>query len=149
MAKRDLIGVLLKPGAQPTKSIDVGAKTASANGAAVDLQGYEACVMIVDADARTDGTHTVRLEESDDNSTFSAVAAADLSWDSAIGPVNASGQVVIDGAADDDQACVVGYVGAKRYVRAAAVVTSATTGAIYGALLVPGHARHQGIDLMA
>ena len=139
MAKRDLHFLV----DTPTKSIDVGAKTSSANGASLDLKNYHSCLMIVDADAFTDGTHTIHLEESSDNSTFTDVAAADLIFTEA-GAINSSGQIVIDGAADDDQAFIIGYAGGKRYVRASVTVAGTTTGAIYGAMLVPGHKRNKG-----
>ena len=139
MAKKDLKFLL----ETPVKSLDVGAKTASADGASADLKGYHSAVFIVDADAFTDGTHTIVLNESDDNSTFTAVAAADLSFVEA-GAINSSGQIVIDGAADDDQAYVIGYAGNKRYIRVETTVSGATTGAIYGALIVRGHKRAQG-----
>jgi hypothetical protein len=153
MAKRDLKNLLAQRTAtgedQPVKSIDVGAKTASGNGAAADLKNYESAVMLIDADAWTDGTHTIHLEESADNSTFTDVAAADLVFNANIGAINASGNVVIDGATDDDQAYIVGYTGNQRYIRIAATVTSASTGAIYGGIILRGHPRHLGANLMA
>ena len=126
MAKKDLDHLL----EIPVKSIDVGAKTASANGASADLKGYHSCIAFIDADAWTDGTHTLSLEESDDNSSFSAVSGG--------------ATVVIDGAADDDQAYKIPYNGHKRYVRVITTVSGATTGAIYGAQLVRGHKKLKG-----
>jgi hypothetical protein len=128
----------------PTKSIDSGAKTdGTVNGASQDLKGYRSCFAFIDADAWTDGTHTCALNESDDNSTFTVVAAADLEFTEA-GPINSSGQIVIDGAADDDAAFKVGYAGSSRYVRWEIVTTGATTGAIIGGGLIAGHKRLKG-----
>ena len=118
----------------PIKSLDVGAVTASANGVSSDLKGFHSCQVIVDADAWTDGTHTITLEESSDNSNFTTVAAADI-----IGSTP-----VIDGASDDDQAYTFGYGGFKRYVRVVTTVAGASTGAVYGALIIPGHKAKKG-----
>lgn len=128
----------------PVKSLDVVATTnGTRNGASADLKGYRSCLLIVDADARTDGTHTITVQESDDDSTWTDVAAADLEFTEA-GAINSSGQVVIDGAADDDQAFKLGYAGSKRYVRLECVTTGATTGAILGGMIVRGHKRLKG-----
>lgn len=102
------------------------AHTASANGTGVDLAGFESAAVVIDVGARTDGTHTFEVQESDDNSTFTAVADADLDGT----------EPVVDGAADDDQVYVVGYKGRSRYLRVAVTVASATTGALYGASVV-------------
>lgn len=128
--KKDLASIM----AVPVKSLDVGAKTASADGASADLKGFHSVAVVVDSDAWTDGTHTISLEESDDNSTFTAVASDDI-----IGSAP-----VIDGATDDDQAYKFGYSGGKRYIRVITTVSGATTGAIYGALIVKGHERAGG-----
>lgn len=120
--------------AVPTKSLDVGVKTASANGASADLRGFHSCLVIVDSDLWTDGTHTISLEDSDDNAAFTAVPASNI-----IGSTP-----VIDGATKDDQAYKFGYSGGKRYLRVITTVAGATTGAIYGSMIVPGHERAGG-----
>lgn len=126
MAKRDLDHLL----AVPVKSVDVGAKTdGTVNGASADLKGYHSAIAFVDSDAWTDGSHIVKLQESSDNSTFSDVAA---------------GQVTIDGAADDDQAYKIPYNGFERYIRLAIVTSSSSTGAIVGASIVRGHKALKG-----
>lgn len=128
----------------PVKSIDVGAKTDTADGAVADLKGFHSALMIIDADAWTDGAHTIRLQESDaSGSGFTDVAAADLIFE-ASGALGADGQVVIDGATDDDQCYIIGYNGNKRYIKAYATETSASTGAIYGAMIIPGHKAKKG-----
>lgn len=104
-----------------TKSVSLnpGAKTATANGTGVDLQGKYAAEVVFLVGTITDGTHTPSLDESDDNSTFTACAAADMSGSLA---VLASNTVRI-----------VGYLGSKRYIRAKSTVAGATTGGVYGA----------------
>lgn len=128
--KRDLKNLL----GSITKSLDVVARTASADGAACDLKGYRSAAIIIDVDAYTDGSLVFSLDESDDNSTWSAVASTDF-----------SGSVTVDGAADDDQAYVMGYYGSKRYLRVALdAAAGATSGAICGAMIIPGHKLNNG-----
>ncbi len=106
------------------ESITPAAHTASANGAGIDLRGYQAAVVIVDAGTITDGTHTISLEESDDNSTYTAVAATDLQGSFANVASNTPQKV--------------GYIGGKRYIRAVTTVSGATTGGIYGVAVIKG-----------
>lgn len=109
------------------QSLAPAARTASANGTGVDLQGFEAALVVLSPGTITDGTHTPKLQESDDNSSFSDVAAADL-----IGSFAALASNTIQ---------KVGYKGAKRYVRAVVTVSGATTGGVYAATIVKGNAR--------
>lgn len=117
----------------PVVSLSPAARTASADGTGVDLQGYEGALVLVTTGTITDGTHTVELQESDDNSTFSAVADADL-----------QGDEPAIGAANDNTSYKLGYLGSKRYLRVAVTVAGATTGGVYGASIVRGFARHKG-----
>lgn len=117
------------------QSILKAAKTASENGASFEIADYNGIGVIIDAGAWTDGTHTFTVQESDDNSAWSAVADTDLYGDS---------EPVIDGTADDDQKYRIGYKGNKRYLRVITVVSGTTTGAIYGALIVKG-AKSEGL----
>ncbi|MGM0882604.1 MAG: hypothetical protein ACQEXQ_16375 [Bacillota bacterium] len=107
------------------------ARTASLNGTGVDLQGFEAATIVLHVGTITDGTHAVAAQESDDNTTFTAVAAADL-----IGTLS-------NLATNTNQR--VGYKGTKRYVRVATTVSGATTGGVYGALVIRGLARKQPV----
>lgn len=122
---QDLVNVI-----SSARSLSPAARTASANGAGVDLQGFDSATLVVCTGTITDGTHTITVEESDDNSVFTAVAAADL-----IG----AGPAVV--AANDDVQFEFGYKGTKRYVRAVATVAGATTGGIYAVCVVRGHPR--------
>lgn len=111
------------------QSLAPAARTASANGTGVDLRGYNSALVVIDSGAYTDGTHTPKLQESDDNSSFSDVAAGDLNG--SFTAIAASGQ--------QNQLFKVGYKGVKRYVRVVMTVAGATTGAIYGAAIIRGH----------
>ena len=119
----------LKSNISVGRSVAYGAKTSTATGTGVEVADYNSCCVVIDAGAWTDGTHTVAVQDSDDNSTFAAVADSLLDGT----------EPVIDGAADDDQQYYIGYKGNKRYVRVVVTVASATTGAIYGAYVILGN----------
>ena len=108
------------------------ARTASANGTAVDLQGFQGAVVIFNAQAWTDGTHAMTIEESDaSGSGYTTVPAALM--DGTPPTVTAAGaQLAITR---------VGYLGIKRYVRAVQTCSGTTTGAIIGALVLRNEAR--------
>lgn len=76
----------------------------------------------------TDGTWTPSLEESDDNSAWTAVAAADQ-----VGTLTA----VDSATAEDNVIQAVSYIGAKRYVRGILAETvNGTTGILYACLYI-------------
>lgn len=127
MTTRDLENAL-----SAVHSIDPKAHTADVNGDSADLLGYDSAAAVINVGTWTDGTHTFEVQESDDDSTFTAVADADLS----------ESEPVVDGADDDQTTYMIGYTGEKRYIRVVATVTGATTGAEYGAVILRGHA-HQ------
>lgn len=112
------------------QSLTPAARTASANGTGANLQGYGSAMAIVAFGTITDGTHTPKLQESDDNSSFSDVAAADLNGSFSAGTSGAGGSAVQR----------VGYIGAKQYIRVVMTVAGATTGALSSAEIVRGHA---------
>lgn len=114
------------------QSLAPAARSSSANGAGVDLQGYDSAVVVVETGAITDGTHTIVVQESDDNSAYTAVADADL-----------QGTEPAIVSTDDNVVFEIGYFGIKRYVRAAVTVAGATTGGVYGAHVVRGNKRKQ------
>lgn len=103
----------------------VGNRNASANGSGVDLAGYRTAAVVFSVGAITDGTHTPKLQESDDNSSFSDVAAADQ-----------SGTLAALTASTNQE---VSYIGSKRYIRAVMTVAGATTGGMYAALVLRGN----------
>lgn len=119
----------LKNNVAEVQSLPPAARTADADGTAADLLGYGSAVAMVEYGAWTDGTHTPALEESIDNVTFTAVAAADL-----LGIFTAC-----SGAGTDNAVQRVGYIGNSRYIRIALTVAGATTGALSSAVIVRGH----------
>jgi hypothetical protein len=87
-------------------------RTADANGTGFDRKDFPAVSLLFIIGASGDTINTTNkiaclFEESDDNSTFTTVAAADL-----IGTLP-----VIDTVGELSQTYQVGYKGAKRYVR--------------------------------
>lgn len=105
------------------KSIDPATYNSDQTGTGVDLRGFGSSMAAIQSGALTDGTHTPKLQESDDDSAYTDVASADL------------GGSFANISADAIQR--VGYKGAKRYVRVF-VTSSGTTGAIYSASIVRG-----------
>jgi len=105
-------------------SLAPAARTASANGASSDLKGYEGVAVVFLPGTITDGTHTPKLQESDDNSTFTDVAAAD--------------QLGTLAVLASSTAQKVGYIGIKRYLRAVVTVAGASTGGVYTGVIVRG-----------
>jgi len=116
-------------------SLTIAARTANAtvNGTGVDMQGtgnfFRTAMLLVVAGGVTDGTHTVTLQESDDNTTFTAVAAGDL-----------QGSLTAVSSANANTVQRQSYIGSKRYLRASVTTTGATSGGTYGGLIL----LHQG-----
>lgn len=112
--------VLSLPGAERNSNTN---PTSSA-----DLQEYNSCRLQAVIHSVTDGTHTPVAYESENGTTWTAVAAADL-----------------DGAFEDATAAgvqSVGYLGGKRYV-GVGVDASGTTGAIVSGVAIRAHKKRQ------
>jgi len=116
----------------PAVSLKFAVMKADTLGDAVDLQGYEGALVIIATGAITDGTHTIELHESDDDSTYTKVDSSDI-----------LGTLPAISATDDDKVYRVAYIGKKRYLKVKTVVTgSPSTGGLYGAVVVRGFPRH-------
>ena len=127
MALRDLVSTIAaKLSLSPAARV-----TGTSTGTAVDLRGYDSAVIAVSFGAYTDGTHTPSVQHSTDGSTYTTVAAADLS-----GSLTA---VSSSGGANSMQ--TVGYIGSARYLRVVMTVTGATTGALSSASVIAGTPR--------
>lgn len=114
-------------------AIPPGTKTAAVTGSGVDLAGYEGAQITVLVGTRTDSSFQMALYESDDNSTYSAVAAADI-----IGS-----QPLVSGASNTQYE--FGYKGTKRYIRPDFTFKAgaASAGAAIGVLVTRGFARRE------
>ena len=134
----------------PAVSIINAVKTAAGNGTGVDLQGYESATVLVDVGAEGDTLSgsvyfEVSLEHSDDNSTYSDCAQADI----IDGTIAAGGIFLkLDGTTGGDPDTAggifrIGYVGGKRYVRVVLAKTGThSNGTPLGAMIVRGPARN-------
>lgn len=117
-------------------SLPPATRTAGESGAGVDLAEWDAAAVLVHVGSYTDGSHTVEVQEADDDGTgkpdaWAAVAAADLD----------GAEPVIDAAGDANRVFQLGYRGSKRHLRVRVSVATATSGATYGASIVRGHPR--------
>ena len=109
-------------------SIDPASITASTNGSGVDLRDFDGVMVVFQAGTadtgNADETYTPSVEESDDNSVYSAVAASDLEG------------ALVNMTANSVQR--VGYKGAKRYIRAVLILGGTTPSIDASALVVRG-----------
>lgn len=117
-------------------TLSVDAHTATANGVAVDrkLSGasgsnewHSSATLLVHTGEVTDGSHAITLQVSDDNASWSAAPESDL-----------QGSLPTIAAAGSHTVHEVGYTGTARYLRAVTTVTGATTGGVYGAVILLG-----------
>lgn len=114
----------LKNNTSVSQSLAPASRSASANGTGVDLLGQkkDAVLVVFHPGAIASGTWTPSVEESDDDSAYTAVAAADLE-----GTLAAL-------VANTVQA--VGYKGGKRYVRAVLTTASSPASSLVSAEVV-------------
>lgn len=122
-------------------SLKPAARTATANGTAVDrVDGsnasmFQDALIVLNAGTVTDGTHTITIEDSDDNSTFATVAAGFLEGDTPPALVTTNDETVYE----------TRYTGTKRYLRVVTTVASATTGGVYSAEVVLSNPRRAAV----
>jgi hypothetical protein len=111
-----------------SQSIQIAAKVTGGspyNGTGVDLAACEAATVVFQVGTVSDGTHTPKIQESNDNASFSDVAAGD--------------QVGTLAVLASNVPQAVGYRGAMRYIRPVITSAGTTTGAIAGAHVIRGH----------
>lgn len=113
-----------------TPTIVPALRTAAAavNGTTVDLVGlhennFRSSMMVAYAGAVADGTHTVKLQESDDNVTFTDATQVD-------------GGPVVFALASQNTSQRLSYNGSKRYLRGVVTTAAATVGGTVGALII-------------
>lgn len=101
-------------------------RTSTTSGTTVDRSGSTRGMFIAHIGTITDGTFAFDPEESDDGSTWTNIAAGDL-----------SGSFTNATSGADDTVQEVGYLGSKRYVRCNVTVTgSPSTGGPIGVVFV-------------
>lgn len=110
--------------------------TAAVNGAGVDRAGFESVVVSFNCGAigGTTPSFTLEVQESDDNTTFTAVADKDLQG--AEPTITASNAGVVN----------LGYAGVKRYIRPVVKTVSGTSPTLLvEASVVLGHPRSRPV----
>jgi hypothetical protein len=120
-------------------------RTADTDGTGVDLQFWESALVVAQVGTEGDTLSgsvkiDLKLEHSDDNSTFTAVAQADVT-DATI----ASGGIfaTIDANAEAPAIFQLSYIGSKRYIRVVDDRTGThTNGTPTSAIVVKGNPRH-------
>lgn len=103
------------------------------NATGVDTTGYEACLVEFTGATLTDGSHACTMEDSPDNSAWTAVAAADCIDGKATATLSTT---------EDNAIETLGYIGKQKWVRGVITTSGATTGGIVGVNYILGHARH-------
>lgn len=116
------------------ETLAIATRTASANGTSVDRATngsmFQDAMVVVHTGVITDGTHTVDVQESDDNTAWSSVAASEL-----------QGTEPVIAAADDNKLFVIGYKGQKRYLRVVLTTAGTTSGGTLGATVLLANPR--------
>lgn len=110
--------------------------TATTTTSSIDTAGFGSLALqLIVGTFAFDGTNklTVTVEHSDDNSSWSTVAAGEIKQEVAAGTF-----IVLDSAAEDDSVHVCDYLGNKRYVRMVITEAGAVT-AVVGVVALLGH----------
>ncbi len=99
-------------------SIRSQAVTATVNGTGAGCAGYNGATVLIDLGtfAGTTPSATIKVQESDDGSTYTDVAAADL----------VGGQLAAIDTTNDEALYERGYIGSKQYLRVAVTAISGT-----------------------
>lgn len=124
----------LKSQIESFSSLDPEARTATADGAGVEIRESDSQAILFNAGVLTDGVHTPVVQESDDNSSFSDVAAIDL---------DGTLDVLATGVSQR-----VGYKGLKQFIRSRIVVSGGPgTGIVASSTILLGNLhRSPGAD---
>ncbi|MFD9192990.1 hypothetical protein ACFWCA_32850 [Streptomyces phaeochromogenes] len=110
-------------------------RAATATGVTVDRMtdegGFRSALVLVNTGVVTDGTHTVVVQDSPDNTNWTAVADEFL-----------QGAEPAITSSNDERVYEIGYTGHQRYLRVVVNVTgSPATGGFYDALILLGWPR--------
>lgn len=97
-------------------------------GNVIDLNGFNSLTFDFFVGARTDGTYTPLIQDSDNGTDFVDVADDFLIETEANTAISTANTIKS-----------IGYIGSKRYVKASIVPSSVTTGATAGAAAILGH----------
>jgi hypothetical protein len=132
MASVDLKNDIKSLNALNIQAITTNATTA---GVEIDTQGFDSVTFEVITGARTDGTVTPLIQESDTSGSYAgSVADDDLIGTEANAALSAA-----------QSRSIIGYVGKKRYVKLSLVSTAVTSGLTAGASAILGAAKHNPV----
>jgi hypothetical protein len=126
-------------------------RTADANSSGLDLQNCDDATLVFVIGAIGDtmtGTNKLECEvqESDDNSTFTAVADADLTK-TVTGTNTGTAASFTSGTTGQNSVFMTGYKGSKRYIRGVANFSGTiSTGTVVGVMGVTGMNRNQPVN---
>jgi hypothetical protein len=109
MPNRDLVNTI-----SAAPSIAPAAITSTATGSAVNMKGYNSAAVVITPGTITDGTHTPKVQSSDDGAS---------GW-ADVGAANLQGSFA---AIASDTIQEVGVIGDFNYLRAISTVSGATT----------------------
>lgn len=126
----------LKSNIDVNHSLAPAVGTGNRTGTGVDLRGYDGALVVAHFGAWTDGTHTVSLEDSSDNTTFASVASSNL-----LGSFTG-----VSGTAGNNTVQRVGYIGGNRYIRAFITASASTVVCATAATVVRGLANRQPLS---
>ena len=98
------------------------------NGTAVTWGDCQSAMAVVVTGTITDGTHTVELQHSDDNSSWAAVPTSQL----------AGTEPALDDG-DSDTITELGYLGTKKYLRVSITSADTTSGGLIGAYILKAY----------
>lgn len=132
-----MASVDLKNNIKPLNALNIQSisSNTTTNGVEIDTQGYDSVTFEILTGARTDGTVTPLIQESDTSGSYSgSVADDDL--------IGTEAEAALSAA---HSRSTVGYVGKKRYVRLSLVSTSVTSGLTAGASAILGSAKHNPV----
>lgn len=127
-----------------TQHFNPATRTAATTCTTIDLQGYSSANVLfavgTSGDTLSGSVYwTLKLTHSDDDSSYSDVALAELN--------NTAATVVIDSSAKDKTVYGFGYNGNKRYLRAVATPTGThTNGTPLGMIALRGTAAYSPVN---
>jgi hypothetical protein len=132
MASVDLKNDIKSLNALNIQAITTNATTA---GVEIDTQGFDSVTFEILTGARTDGTVTPLIQESDTSGSYAgSVADDDLIGTEANAALSAA-----------QSRSIIGYVGKKQFVKLSLVSTGVTSGLTAGASAILGSAKHNPV----
>lgn len=135
---------------EPVQTLAPATYNSNGNGSSVNLSGSTAWMFEIAVGAWTNGSHTIHFEESEDGSTWTAIAAADLDGYDIDGTdrLATGGQTYeITDATKDGRVDLVAYIGGQQHLRARREGSGAT-GAAYSVTVWKLGLRHAGRNPM-